>query len=164
MAKRGNGSAANWYRLVFRKSGRCLPLFILLATFLSQAKASPAIQLQFVSRGVIAGESGDLLIRFKISSGFKIPKRPSPKLQLNSSTDLEVRGDMSLFEEGTGKDPEYFDAFRPLSLQLVSSRNARRGQYLLQGRFTYFYCSEKDKYCSRSVENLRIPIDVTDHK
>ena len=163
MAQRGNGSAANWHMLVIRKGVRCLPLLI-LATLSSPAAASSVIQLQFVSRGVVAGESGDLLIRFKISSGFKIPKRPSPKFELNSPTDLEVRGDLSLFEEGTGKDPEYFTGFRPLSLQLVSSRNARRGQYLLEGKFTYFYCSEKDKYCSRSVENLRIPIDVTNEK
>ncbi len=71
---------------------------------------------------------------------------------------------MRLLEEGTGKDPEYFEAVRPLSLQLISSRSAQRGQYLLEGKFTYFYCSEKDKYCSRSVESLRIPIEVTDGK
>ncbi len=163
MAQRGIGSAVSWHKLVFQKGAWCLPLFV-LAAFSSLAEASPVIQLQFVSSGVVAGESGNLLIRFKISSGFKIPKRPPPKIQLNSSTDLEVRGDLRLLEEGTGKDPEYFEAVRPLSLQLISSRSAQRGQYLLEGKFTYFYCSEKDKYCSRSVESLRIPIEVTDGK
>ena len=139
-------------------------VLLVLAAFSGLGATPPIIQLQYVSRPVAAGQSGNLMIRFKISDGFKIPKQPSPKVQLMSSADLEVQGNFLLMEEGTGKDPAYFNALRPLSVQLTPSRTARRGQHLLEGKFIYFYCSEKDKYCSRSVENLQIPVEVADEK
>ena len=137
---------------------------LVLATFPSLGTTPPVIQLQYVSRPVTAGQSGNLMIHFKISDGFKIPKQPSPKVQLMSSAELEVQGNLLLMEEGTGKDPAYFNALRPLSIQLTPSRTAKRGQHLLEGKFIYFYCSEKEKYCSRSVENLQIPVEVADEK
>ena len=149
--------------LIFQKKTLYLPLLV-FGAFADKAESAPIIALQFVSSNVVAGGSGNLSIRFKISNGFKIPKQPSPKIQLNSSTDLEIRGDLGLQEEGTGRDPEYFNGLKPLSVELVSSANVQRGQHWLEGKFTYFFCSDKDKYCSRSVENLRIPIEVTDRE
>jgi hypothetical protein len=137
-------------------------LFVTLGV--TGAPSSQVIQVQYAVSPIVAGESGELTVRFKIAGGFKIPKRPFPRLQLNSSDEIEVAGDVIFGEEGAGKDPEYFKGIRPITLQLSPARTARRGSHMLEGKFVYFYCSEKEKYCSRNVENLKIPVEVVDLK
>ena len=141
-----------------------LVALLVLGGVSSPAKASPVIQLQFNSKPVVAGDTGILTVHFRVAERFKIPKRPTSKFHLNSSAEVEIQGSFTLMEEGKAKDPEYFNALKPLSIQLYPSGTARRGQHLLEGKFTYFYCSEKEKFCSRSVETLQIPVEVIDLK
>jgi hypothetical protein len=144
---------------------RCLLVALLvLGSVSSPATASSVIRLQFNSNPIGAGDTGTLTVHFRVAEGFKVPKRPTSRFQLNSSAEVEIKGDFTLMEEGKGKDSEYFNALKPLSIQLSPSRTARRGQHLLEGKFTYFYCSEKEKFCSRSVETLQIPVEVIDLK
>ena len=127
---------------------------------LAQAGGAGALQLQTNSRPWPANSSGVVNINVTIKEGFKIPKRPSPRLQIDPAGAFEVTGDTSFMEEGQGKDPEYFHAFKPMSLQLAAAKTTQPGRYTLSGKFTYFYCSESEKYCSRSVEKVSIPIEL----
>jgi len=127
---------------------------------LAQTGGAGALQLQTNSKPWPANSSGVVNINITIKDGFKIPKRPSPKLQIDPTGTFEVTGDTSFTEEGQGKDPEYFHAFKPLSLQLAAAKTTQPGRYTLSGKFTYFYCSESEKYCSRSVEKISIPIEL----
>jgi hypothetical protein len=95
-----------------------------------------------------------------IKEDFKIPKRPSPKLQINPTPEFEVKGETNFAEEGQAKDPEYFNAFKPMTLQVVAARTTAPGRYALSGKLVYFYCSDKEKYCSRAVETVQIPIEI----
>jgi len=126
----------------------------------SQSGPKGILQLQTVSKPWPANSSGTVNISVSIKEGFKIPKRPSPKFQIDPAPEFEVKGETNFTEEGRGKDPEYFNSFKPMSLQVVTAKTTAPGQYSLNGRLVYFYCSDKEKYCSRSVEGVRIPIEI----
>jgi hypothetical protein len=134
-------------------------LVIGLAAY-SQSGPGGVLQLQTSSKPWPSGSSGTVNIKLVIKEGFKIPKRPSPKLQVLSTPDFEVKGETSLIEEGQGKDPEYFNAFKPISVQVRTAQKKEPGRYSLDGKFIYFYCSDREKYCSRSVETVQIPIEI----
>jgi hypothetical protein len=61
----------------------------------------------------------------------------------------------------SSKDSDYFGGFNPLELRIAPAKATQAGKYSLEAKLTYFYCSEQDKYCSRSVETLAIPIEVS---
>ena len=130
----------------------------------SQSLPTGILQLQTRSKPWPANSSGTVNINVVIKEGFKIPKRPSPKLQITPAPEFEVKGETNFVEEGQGKDPEYFNAFRPISLQVRTTQAKEPGQYSLSGKFVYFYCAEKEKYCSRSVETVQIPIEIAGNK
>jgi hypothetical protein len=95
----------------------------------------------------------------EVKEGFKVAKRPAPKLQLNPNTQFEVV--VGSFDESVAaKDADYFGGFRPLELKITPAKTTEPGKYALDAKLTYFYCSEREKYCSRSVEALAIPVEV----
>jgi hypothetical protein len=114
---------------------------------------------RYSQQAIASGASGALLIKLEVKEGFKVAKRPAPKLQLNPNTRFEVV--VGGFNESVpAKDADYFGGFRPLELKIVPAKTTEAGKYALEGKLTYFYCSEKEKYCSRSVEVLAIPVEV----
>ena len=139
----------------------CLTVCGCTCTLWSQSEPVRAVLLQVDSKPVAVGFSTTVTIHLNIKEGFKVPKRPASKMQVDAIPEIKVQGATNLIEDGAGDDPEYYAAFKPVVLQVSPSKNARAGQYHLEGKFTYFFCSEKDKFCSRWVENFRIPIEVS---
>ena len=124
-----------------------------------QTGPSGILQPRYSQQAIASGTRGALLIELQVKEGFKVAKRPAPKLQLNPSAQFEVVvGGFS--ESVSAKDADYFGGFRPLELKIVPAKTTEAGKYALEGKLTYFYCSEKEKYCSRSVEALAIPVEV----
>jgi hypothetical protein len=134
--------------------------FVLCLVSYPQSGPPGILQLQTRSKPWPANSTGNVNISVIIKEGFKIPKRPLPKLQINPTSGFEVKGETNFTEEGRGKDPEYFNAFKPMSLQIAATKTTEPGRYSLSGKFVYFYCSDREKYCSRSVENVQIPIEI----
>jgi hypothetical protein len=144
---------------------RALALFVMLEfaiCLVSHSQSGPTgiLQLQTNSKPWPANSTGIVNINAMIKEDFKIPKKPSPKLQINPTPEFEVKGETNFTEEGQGKDPEYFNAFKPMTLQVVATRTTAPGRYTLGGKLVYFYCSDKEKYCSRAVETVQIPIEI----
>lgn len=125
-----------------------------------QTRSPQVLQLQYELKPLVAGVDGVLNINMAIREGFKVPKRPQPRIKISPSSEFEIKGDLIFLEEGKGKDPEYFNGFKPLTLHIKPSSATKPGKYSLGGEILYFYCSEKDKYCSRNTENLQIPLEV----
>ncbi len=126
----------------------------------AQSERTGILELQTSSKPWPPNSSGVVNISATIKEGFKIPKRPSPKLQIDATPRFEVRGEAMFIEDGQGKEPDYFNAFKPMSLQAVATRPVEPGRYSLTGKLVYFYCSEREKYCSRTVESVSIPIEI----
>ena len=117
------------------------------------------LQPRYSQQAVASGVEGKLQIELAVKEGFKVAKRPAPKLQINPTTQFDVVvGGFS--ESVASKDAEYFGGFRPLELRIVPAKTTQAGKHVLEAKLTYFYCSEQDKYCSRSVEALTIPVEV----
>ncbi|MEW5979236.1 MAG: hypothetical protein AB1898_25870 [Acidobacteriota bacterium] len=138
-----------------------VPLVVALAVAVyGQQGPANVLKIRPEANPIVRGKPSVVTLAFEIKPGFKIAKRPSPKLQLTAPEGMEVRGSLGLDEGGHPKDPEYFGAIKPLSLQVSAGTEVSPGQQKLSGKFVYFYCSEAEKYCSRSVEEVVVPLEV----
>jgi hypothetical protein len=118
------------------------------------------LQHRVTANRLTAGEAGKVSLELSVREGFKIAKRPAPVLQLTPIPNFEVKTPILFAEARAGKDPEYYGELKPLDISIQTGKDVEFGQYTLEGKLTYIYCSEKDKYCSRSVGNIKVPIVV----
>jgi len=152
------------FRLTAARTRNRLALSVTLTVSLplligGQTGPARILQPRYSQQAVASGVEGKLQIELKVKEGFKVAKRPAPKLQINPTTQFDVVvGGFS--ESVASKDAEYFGVFRPLELRIVPAKTIQAGKHVLEAKLTYFYCSEQDKYCSRSVEALTIPVEV----
>jgi hypothetical protein len=134
---------------------------IVSLTLLVDGQTGPAgiLQPRYVQQALPSGVEGKLQVELAVKDGFKVAKRPAPKLQINPTTQFDVA--VGAFTESVAsKDADYFGGFKPLELRITPAKTAPAGKYSVDAKLTYFYCSERDKYCSRSVEALAIPVEV----
>ena len=124
-----------------------------------QAGPSGILQPRFSQEAMASGVKGRLQVELAVKEGFKVAKKPAPKLQISPNPRFEVV--VGGFNESVAsKDADYFGRFKPLELRITPAKTTQVGKYSLEAKFMYFYCSEIDKYCSRSVEALTIPVEV----
>jgi len=117
------------------------------------------LQPRYSQQAIALGVEGKLQIELGVKEGFKVAKRPAPKLQINPTNQFDVV--VGGFNESIpSKDADYFGGFKALELRIAPAKTTQAGKYSLEAKLTYFYCSERDKYCSRSVEALTIPVEV----
>lgn len=137
-----------------------LVLLMSLPLLISGQTGSPGVLQTHFSQQVMApGVEGKLPVELVVKEGFKVAKRPAPRLVVKPANQFEVVvGEFS--ESVSSKDPDYFGGFNPLELRIAPAKTTQAGKYSLEAKLTYFYCSEQEKYCSRSVEALAIPVVV----
>lgn len=91
----------------------------------------------------------------------RIQDREKPCTQTPDQAAFQFDVAVGSFVEGSaGEDADYFGSLKPLLLKIVAVKALQSGKYRLEAKLTYFYCSELEKYCSRSIETLAIPIEV----
>jgi hypothetical protein len=127
---------------------------------IGQSDSGTVLQHRVMANRLTPGEVGSVTLGFSVKEGFKIAKRPAPMLQLTTSSDFEVKSPVLFQEARAGKDPEYYGDLKPLEISVLTGKDIPPGQYGLEGKLAYVYCSEKDKYCGRSVAAIKIPIIV----
>ncbi|MBM3802080.1 MAG: hypothetical protein FJW26_07160 [Acidimicrobiia bacterium] len=124
-----------------------------------QTAPERVLQARYSGNVIPAASAGELQIGWAVKEGFKIAKNPAPRLQIKPLSQFDVA--VGSFVEGSaGEDADYFGSLKPLLLKIVPVKALQRGKYRLEAKLTYFYCSELEKYCSRSIETLAIPIEV----
>jgi hypothetical protein len=133
-------------------------------TALGQLAPANVLERRLSSSPVAAGTEGRVRMDLSVKEGFKVAKRPAPKLQLNSTPSFGLTLSTGFVESVPGKDPDYFGGFRPVELKVIPAKATKAGRYGLEAKLTYFYCAEQEKYCSRSVENVTIPVEVSETK
>lgn len=131
---------------------------------MAQSGAGNVLLSRFTQVRLTPEAEGRIRIDLSVKDGYKIAKRPAPKLQIAPNPLFEVTLTAGFSESAPGKDPDYFGRFSPLELKVVPGKTTRAGQYSLEGKLTYFYCSGREKYCSRSVESLELPVEVIEKK
>jgi hypothetical protein len=135
-------------------------LIVSLTLFVAgQTGPAGILQPRYLQHALPSGVEGKVHVELAVKDGFKVAKRPAPKLQINPTTQFDVV--VGAFNESiASKDADYFGGFKPLELRIVPAKTTPAGKYSLDAKLTYFYCSERDKYCSRSIESLAIPVEV----
>lgn len=124
-----------------------------------QTGSAGILRPSYAQQSLLLGAEGKVHVELAVKDGFKIAKRPAPKLQISPTSQFDVV--VGGFSEHTAnKDADYFGEFKPLELRISPAKTTPAGKYSLDAKLTYFYCSEKEKYCSRSVEALAIPVEV----
>ena len=94
-----------------------------------------------LNRRLPSGVEGKLHVELAVKDGFKVAKRPAPKLQINPTTQFDVV--VGGFNESiASKDADYFGGFKPLELRIAPAKTTPAGKYSLDAKLTYFYCSE----------------------
>ena len=138
------------------------PLLALSLSFYGMGQSDSTIVLQHrvMVNQLTAGEAGTVTLELSVKEGFKIAKKPVPMLQLTPRPNFEVKTPIPFVEARAGTDPEYYGELKPLDIPVLAGKDLRPGQYELEGKLTYIYCSEKDKYCGRFATNIKIPIVV----
>jgi hypothetical protein len=137
-----------------------LLVFITSVHLSSQTGRANVLETRTTPARVVAGVENRIQVGLAVKEGFKVAKRPAPKLQMMANELFEVTVTDGFGESAPGKDPEYFGKFNPIGLKVRSAKATKAGNYSLEGKVTYFYCSEQEKYCSRSVDPLTIPVEV----
>ena len=127
---------------------------------LGQSDPGTVLQHRVTGNRLTPGDVKIITLEFSVKEGFKIAKRPTPMLQLTPNSNFEVKSPILFQEARSGKDPEYYGDLRPLDISVLTGKNVPPGQYGMEGKLIYIYCSEKDKYCGRSIVNIKIPVIV----
>lgn len=125
-----------------------------------QRSEAKILEYQWSSQPLTAGVGGKVQMQLSVKDGFKVAKNPPPKFQVNSDASFNVAVTQGFLEDSPGKDADYFGGFKPLELKVVPEKSLKSGKHLLEAKLTYFYCSEREKYCSRSIENVKVPLEV----
>ena len=127
---------------------------------MGQTNPDIVLQHRVTANQLTPGESGIVTLELGVKEGFKIAKKPPPMLQLASSPNFDVKSPVLFQEARAGKDPEYYGELKPLEITVLTRMEVPPKQYELNAKLTYIYCSEKDKYCSRTATSIKIPVVV----
>ena len=136
--------------------------FSIALTLMAQSDSDIVLQHRVIANRLTAGETGNLTLELTVEKGFKIGKRPSPKFLFTPPPSIEIRSRVSLEEAREGNDPEYFGEFKPLNISLLPKKDLQPGQYQMEGKLTYIYCSVKNNYCARTSTDLKVPLIIVD--
>jgi hypothetical protein len=137
-----------------------LQVFSLVLLVMGQSDPGTVLQHRVVANRLTPGEVGSITLELNVKEGFKIAKKPAPKLLLAPSSEFEVKNPVTFQEARAGKDPEYYGELKPLEIPVLAGKGVPPGQYVMEGKLNYIYCSEKDKYCGRSNTSIKIAILV----
>ncbi|MFN8005603.1 MAG: hypothetical protein U0V70_00965 [Terriglobia bacterium] len=141
-------------------------LLLLAFTFIPSARGQSnsdiVLQHRVIANRLTAGEAGTVTLELSVEKGFKLGKRPAPKLQFTPNPNFQVTNRVSFEEASAGKDPEYFGEIKPLKISILPKKDLRTGEYDMDGKISFIYCSEKENYCARSSTDIKIPLIIAE--
>jgi DsbC/DsbD-like thiol-disulfide interchange protein len=97
----------------------------------------------------------------------KVTLTPVRGIHINMTPPVEIRLDSCDFVSATGtlqfpkplKDG-YLDASKPVTLPVTISKSRPSGKVTIRGMVVYFYCSEKDGWCSRFKQKFEAELTI----
>ena len=117
----------------------------------------PILTASFKSPAPIhAAKRGEVVASFTALKDYAIDRTPPMTLKLTSVPGVTI-GESKLVEAvGDRNSKEQF--YKELPKVKVSLTVAKPGQYIIPGKLTYFFCNEKDGFCSRQILDVKIPV------
>ena len=126
----------------------------------SQTKVAGVLESRVETSPVTVGKEGLTRLVMSVRKGYKLAKRPKPKIEMTPVPGLEIISISPFTERTPSEDPDYFGRLNPVGIKIAAAKTTKAGNYSFEGKVTYFFCSEREMYCSRSIEPLQIPVEV----
>jgi len=103
-----------------------------------------------------AGRRGEVIVSFTRLRDYRIDRLLPITLKLTPvpGVTLPKTEIKSLSEDPKSKDGYYVDLPTPKIPLTVS----KVGTYEIPGKLTYFFCSQKDGFCSRQILDVKVPV------
>ena len=108
------------------------------------------------TRPVRAGKRTEITVTFSALSDYRIDRLLPISLKLTPAagvtlpkTEIKASGD-----DAKSNDGYYVD----LPILKIPLTVARAAKYEIPAKLTYFFCSEKDGFCSRQILDVKVPI------
>jgi hypothetical protein len=143
-----------------------LTTFALLALLLAAVSAeaglvrltgnkSVALEVSLQDTLVAAGDTIAMAVRFRPVEGIHINLQPPLDFKRDTSSSAALAGGLVL-----PKGEPYLNTNAPVVQRFVVPRGAKPGRLALKGMLTYFYCSDKEGWCSKYKQPVELSVTV----
>ena len=107
---------------------------------------------------VRAGKKTEIIVSFSALSDYRIDRLLPISLKLTPAAGVMLP---KTEIKASGDDPKSNDGYYvDLPILKIPLTIVRAGKYEIPGKLTYFFCSEKDGFCSRQILDVKVPITV----
>ena len=107
---------------------------------------------------VRAGKKTEIIVSFSALSDYRIDRLLPISLKLTATAGVTLA---KAEIKASGDDPKSNDGYYiDLPILKIPLTIVRAGKYEISGKLTYFFCSEKDGFCSRQILDVKVPITV----
>lgn len=143
-----------------------LPIFAALLALLSVVPAfggstrftgnkSVTVDVTVRDSSAAAGGRAELLFSFAPVAGIHINLKPALEFTLDSASQAALSGALVLPKGGP-----YLNTKEPVVQRVALSTKAKPGPLTLKGTLTYFFCSDKEGWCSKYKQPVEIALTV----
>lgn len=102
------------------------------------------------------GETGTVLISFKPKKGISITTDPMFELTIDTLKQFFALGNTTFVKNTKG----CLEPNRSVEQRLIVARETPPGVYCIRGTFLYYYCSDKEGWCSRFRQPVELSLTV----
>src|SRR5437762_600822 len=102
-----------------------------------------------------AGKRGEVIVTFTGLKGYRIDRLLSIALKLTPVPGVMVqKTEIKSSSDDRKSNDGYYVELPTLRIPLTV---AKPGKFEIPGKLTYFFCSEKDLFCSRQILDVKVP-------
>lgn len=135
-------------------------LFFLLASsfvIIHAEDENEYVQVNYLIKPSILkpGDEAKLIINFQPTKGILINLKPPITLEIDNKV-----ATLKNIELPKSKSGEYLDHNKPVTQTIKLNKNLKPGKVKIKGNLTYFYCSEKEGWCTKTKQPIELNITV----
>jgi hypothetical protein len=103
------------------------------------------------------GDTTFVVVRFTPDGGISLNADPPPVILLQESSWFRADSNLVLPVDSSSG---HLDAVEPLRKAVLVSKNGQKGGHSLTGTLRYYYCSDEEGWCTRSVVEFELPLTI----
>ena len=105
---------------------------------------------------ISAGKKAEVIVSFTALKDYAIDRLLPITLNLTPTPDVKL---LKTEFKASSEDPKSKDGYYvELPTLKIPVTVAKAGKYEIPGKLTFFFCSEKDGFCSRQTLDVKVPV------
>ncbi len=123
------------------------------------------IEASLSPKSLSGGGEGKVILKIKVDEGMRVNANPSfsvefaPCEALVFSKEVYTPADLGIeISEELGE--EYLKLDKPFEISFTVSSEAKKGEYLLEGKASYFICSKEEGWCLKSSSQFSVSFRI----